>query len=113
MTMTRLERWVGYAFVAELLLILVLGSIGAWQLGDRTLQVGSVLGGIAWCALIFVTLAPPASSRSSWKGTSEPAGAPAGMGAAMAVGTAQRRLFSVLFRGAAAGDRVQRAPSQP
>jgi membrane-associated phospholipid phosphatase len=68
MTMTRLERWVGYAFVAELLLILVLGSIGAWQLGDRTLQVGSVLGGIAWCALIFVTLAPPASSHSSWKG---------------------------------------------
>ena len=69
MTMTRLQRWIGYAFAAELLLVLVPGSVGAWQLDDPTLLLGSVLGGIAWCALIVVTLAPSAAHRSSWKGT--------------------------------------------
>lgn len=69
MTTTRLECWIGYAFAAELLLILVLGSIGAVRLDDRTLLLGGALGGIAWCALAIATFAPPGSDRSSWKGT--------------------------------------------
>jgi membrane-associated phospholipid phosphatase len=69
MKMSRLAPWIGYAFAAELLLVLVLGSVGAWRLGDRTLQLGSVLGGAAWLALSIATLAPPENRWSSWKGT--------------------------------------------
>ncbi len=69
MTMSRLECGIGYAFAAELLLILLLGSFGAWELDDRTLLVGSVLGGMAWCTLILVMLTPAANPCSSWKGT--------------------------------------------
>jgi membrane-associated phospholipid phosphatase len=69
MKMSRLAPWIGYAFAAELLLVLVLGSVGAWRLGDRTLQLGSMLGGAAWLALSIATLTPPENRWSNWKGT--------------------------------------------
>jgi membrane-associated phospholipid phosphatase len=64
-----IARWIGYAFAAELLLILVLGSVGAWQLNEGDLRIASVLGGIAWLLLLVATLAAPGSGWTSWKGT--------------------------------------------
>lgn len=67
--MPRIARWIGHAFAAELLLILVLGSIGAWRLDDGDLHAASLLGGIAWLLLLVATLAAPGSGWASWKGT--------------------------------------------
>lgn len=69
MNMPRIARWVGYAFAAELLLILVLGGVGAWRLGDADLRAASVLGGAAWALLLAATLASPGSGWATWQGT--------------------------------------------
>lgn len=69
MNLPRIARWIGHTFAAELLLILALGSIGAWRLGDADLHAASVLGGAAWLLLVAATLASPGSGWSTWKGT--------------------------------------------
>lgn len=68
MNMSCAARWVGRLFAAELLLILSLGSLGAWRLDDGTLHVASLLGGVAWLLLLIATLAAPGSTWASWKG---------------------------------------------
>ncbi|WP_426690012.1 phosphatase PAP2 family protein [Rhodanobacter ginsengiterrae] len=69
MTMTRMHRWIGHAFAAELLLILVLGGVGAWRMGDAELRLASLLGAVAWLLLLAATCAWPESRWASWKGT--------------------------------------------
>ncbi|MGP1667408.1 MAG: phosphatase PAP2 family protein, partial [Rhodanobacter sp.] len=69
MKMSRIAHGVGWAFAAELLLILSMGSVGAWRLDDSALHVASVLGGIAWLLLLIATLAAPGSTWASWKGS--------------------------------------------
>lgn len=69
MNTLRIARGIGRAFAAELLLILVLGSIGAWRLDDANLHAASVIGSAAWVLLLTATLAPPGSGWASWKGT--------------------------------------------
>ncbi|QRP62301.1 phosphatase PAP2 family protein [Rhodanobacter sp. FDAARGOS 1247] len=69
MNMPRSARWIGHAFAAELLLILVLGSVGAWRLDDGDLHAASVLGGIAWLLLLAASLAAPGGGWANWKGT--------------------------------------------
>ncbi len=67
-TVLRVERGVGVLFCAELLLLLLLGGVGAWRMDDATLRASSVLGAVAWLALLQATRAPTASAWASWKG---------------------------------------------
>lgn len=69
MIMSWMARWIGYAFAAELLLVLLLGGAGAWQLEDGTLCTASVLGSLAWLLLFASTRAPSGSAWASWKGS--------------------------------------------
>ena len=68
MTMTRLERWIGWAFCAQLLLILVLGGIGAARMDDPTLRTATFLGGGAWLALLLATASSTGSNWASYRG---------------------------------------------
>ncbi|MGY3038804.1 hypothetical protein ACVWWQ_000391 [Rhodanobacter sp. TND4EL1] len=68
MNMVRVSRWIGYAFAAELLLILGWGSLGAWQLADANLHAASILGAAAWLLLLLATRAAPESRWANWKG---------------------------------------------
>lgn len=69
MNTSRAERWIGWAFLAELLLILILGGIGALRLDAPALVTSTVIGGVAWLALAATTFAADGSVRASWKGT--------------------------------------------
>jgi len=69
MNTSRTERWVGWAFLAELLLILILGGIGALRLDAPALVTSTVIGCVAWLALAATTFAADGSVRASWKGT--------------------------------------------
>jgi membrane-associated phospholipid phosphatase len=69
MNMPRAARAIGWLFAAELLLILIWGSIGAWQLADGTLRLASTVGACAWLVLARATIAPDASRWLAWKGT--------------------------------------------
>ena len=69
MNMHRVAHRVGRVFAAELLLILVLGSVGAWRLDNGDLHAASMLGGAAWVLLLAATLASPGSGWATWKGT--------------------------------------------
>lgn len=69
MNMPRAARAIGVLFAAELLLILIWGSLGAWQLADGTLHLSSVLGTIAWVLLACATFAARDSRWPEWKGT--------------------------------------------
>lgn len=68
MKAVRLERWIGWAFCAELLLILIFGGIGAARMGDPTLRAAAVLGAGAWLALLAATCAGEGGSWASWQG---------------------------------------------
>ena len=68
MNATRLERWIGWAFCAELLLILIFGGIGAVRMSDPTLRAAAVLGAGAWLALLAAMCAGEGGSWASWRG---------------------------------------------
>lgn len=68
MTMMKIERWIGWAFCAQLLLILVLGGIGAARMGDPTLRTATFLGGGAWLALLLATASSAGSVWASYRG---------------------------------------------
>lgn len=69
MNMPRAARAIGWLFAAELLLVLIWGSIGAWRLADATLHLASVLGAVAWLLLARATFAASDSRWFEWKGS--------------------------------------------
>lgn len=68
MNASSIAVWIGRLFAAQLLIVLVIGGIGAWRLDDATLHLATVLGSVAWLALLMGTVAAPGSGWASWKG---------------------------------------------
>ncbi|HZW18063.1 MAG TPA: phosphatase PAP2 family protein [Luteimonas sp.] len=62
-------HWLGIAFALQLLAILLLGSVGAWQLRLADLYPCTAVGLVAWLLLARATWTRPGSPWNSWLGT--------------------------------------------